>query len=574
MTVSAGRYFSTCGFFLIQSFWRRVLGGLARIQRSYMNASPDDLTDSELATLNTLHTVADTFEAIQFAAPESLIILDLDETLFLRNSTEEYLNSIYPRSAGAAFLLGIKALKPWRWFPARLRPREISRDWCLVVAATLFFPWTLLVWRWRAKRLARTYWNQTLLHAVSINPNAQVAIATLGFAPIVKPLLKSLPIALAQIDCNVICCRFWQGAADRAKGKLAMLREALGEAAVARAVVVTDSSQDEPLLAAAGTPCFVQWPEAAYIPAMSDVYLPLFYSERVKNPNKSHFVKRILMGHWAFLAIALSALAPHPVLNAFSLLLLTLSYWCIYEIGYQENDVIGEQYEKKPILSETYSRYKSQLNLNTAAPWLWAMGIALLGIFLLEVSKLDAPLRVAFMQFAQTRLLTDAAIWLIFLGVVRFTFGLYNRFNEEGRIWIYPVLQTQKLFGFTLLAGTSLVGAVLLISLAMSRWMHYCIYRCGGDRWRFPINLSCLVLFVMTVGAAAIGNPTPAAMLTWQAAMAIGYCLLRAIKDWKRVNGRTRLLTAPSVEGTDPQTSDAAIESANRNIEIVSRDPS
>jgi len=474
-------------------------------------------------------------EAIQTAGMNNPIIVDFDETLFLRNSTEAYLDSVYPRTAGAFFLMGLKALKPWKLLPARLRDDKVSKYWFLVVAVTLLFPWTLLVWRSRAKSLAEKQWNQPLVAALNANPNAQIVVATLGFDLILKPLLKHLPITLsASIENNVVACRFWQGAIDRAKGKCEMVTEALGAAAVAKAVAVTDAEHDAPLLAKVETPCLVVWPDAEYIPAMSDIYIPLFYSEKVKNPNKAHFLKHVLLGHWAFLAIALSTLSPHPVWNATSLLMLVVSYWCVYEIGYQENDLVGEKYEKKPILSKNYDVYKSRLNLNTPAPWYWATAIALPALLLLEMSKLSSSsAQAAFATVTQQGsqlLMLDMAIWIGFLVAVRLTFWLYNQFNEEARIWIYPFLQVQKLFGFTLLLGTGSVGVMLLLSLCVSRWLHYAIYRCGGDRWRFPLNLSCLLMFVMLLSSVAISSPTPEAFISWQAAIALGYCMLRAAK--------------------------------------------
>ena len=54
-----------------------------------------------------------------------------------------------------------------------------------------------------------------------------------------------------------------------------MVAEVVGEAALAEAIVVTDSLTDAPLLAAVKTPCLVQWPEAQYVPAMEDFYAPL-----------------------------------------------------------------------------------------------------------------------------------------------------------------------------------------------------------------------------------------------------------------------------------------------------------
>ncbi len=230
---------------------------------------------SEKTSLKPISLPIQAVEAVQ-SATDSLIILDFDETLFLRNSTEAYLDTIYPRPLGAVCLLAVKFMRPWRWLPVHLRENVISRDWCLVLVATLLFPWTLLVWQFKAKRLAQAYWNQPLVEAIARNPNARVVIATLGFDWIVNPLLKHLPAEIAlKVEQEAIVCRFWQGAADRAKGKLRMVTEAVGETSLAKAIVVTDSSTDAPLLAVVKTPCLVQWPEAKYIPAMEGFDAPL-----------------------------------------------------------------------------------------------------------------------------------------------------------------------------------------------------------------------------------------------------------------------------------------------------------
>ena len=224
---------------------------------------------------------------------------------------------------------------------------------------------------------------------------------------------------------------------------------------------------------------------------------------------------------------------------------LVVSYWCIYEIGYQENDLIGEKYEKKPILSENYLRYKKRLNLSSPSPWYWAMAIALPALLMIEVAKLPVPLSVAFTQVSQRApqlLMYDMALWLAFLVAVRLAFWIYNQFNTEARIWIYPFLQVQKLFGFTLLVGINPVGTILLLSLCISRWLHYAIYRCGGDRWRFPLNFSCLLFFLMMFFGQMISSETPAEMISLQAAVALGYCTIRSIKPIKELKLRINLV--------------------------------
>ena len=202
---------------------------------------------------------------------KNIIVIDFDETLFLRNSTEAYLDTIQPRPLGAILLFALKLVRPWRWLPAHLRADDLSKDWIFVLSATLLFPWTPIVWKYKAKKLAQTYWNQPLIEAIARNPEARVIVATLGFSWIVNPLLKHLPEEVKpKVEVPSIACGLFSGASNRATGKLEMVRETVGDASLSKAIVVTDSATDMPLLCAVETPCLVQWPEAKYIPAMAE----------------------------------------------------------------------------------------------------------------------------------------------------------------------------------------------------------------------------------------------------------------------------------------------------------------
>ncbi len=132
---------------------------------------------------------------------------------------------------------------------------EVSRDWMRVFVATLLFPWTIILWQRRAKQLAKAYGNTILIQALTKNRNSRIIIATLGFSWIVRPLCKHLPISFN----SVIACRFWQGAGDRQRGKDFLVKASLGMNEVARAIAITDSNDDNQLLASVATPCFVIW---------------------------------------------------------------------------------------------------------------------------------------------------------------------------------------------------------------------------------------------------------------------------------------------------------------------------
>jgi len=244
----------------------------------------DDSVDSQALLKSTDETIA----AVKAAAGDSLLIVDLDETLFLRNSSQAYLDCIYPRVLGLVLLLAIKAVKPWRLLPAPFNQNGVVRDWFLIVAATILFPWTWFVWRSRAKALASTYCNMKVAKVID-ESKADFVIATRGFSWVVNPLIRHLPMSSIQNKSyEVIACRFWLGVLDRAKSKLEMVQTKFGEDAVATSTVVTDSAVDQQLLGASAVPCLAVWPEAAFTPALSDVSLPfLRYVKGLRSDERS-----------------------------------------------------------------------------------------------------------------------------------------------------------------------------------------------------------------------------------------------------------------------------------------------
>ena len=217
---------------------------------------------------NRINFIDPTFaiKSIKRATEDTTVILDFDETLLLRNSTAEYLDSLRPRWLGFIILKLIGIIKPWSWLPKPYRGSRI-RDWFLVTAATILLPWTLFFWQKKAKTLAKNYGNQELIKAIASKPNSSIIVASLGFSFIINPILNHLNIKYDK----AISCRFWQGAKDRGKGKLLMVREVLPEATIKSSIVITDSYDDLPLLEVAAKPCLTMWPSAKYTPPLQDI---------------------------------------------------------------------------------------------------------------------------------------------------------------------------------------------------------------------------------------------------------------------------------------------------------------
>ncbi|WP_319418775.1 haloacid dehalogenase-like hydrolase [Pleurocapsa sp. FMAR1] len=205
---------------------------------------------------------------IKNAAQNTPIILDFDETLLLRNSTAEYINSLRPRLIGFILVSILKVFRPWLWLPQPFRGDKI-RDWFLVVIPTILLPWTLFLWQKKAQKLAQNQGNLELIEAVKQNCDSPIIIASLGFNFVINPILKHLSIRYDRL----VGCRFWQGASDRHQGKLLMMRSVLSESQIHSAIVVTDSEDDIPLLQVVAHPCLLVWSSAKYIDPFSDFWL-------------------------------------------------------------------------------------------------------------------------------------------------------------------------------------------------------------------------------------------------------------------------------------------------------------
>jgi phosphoserine phosphatase len=467
-------------------------------------------------------SVEQTLDTLNNVTSNTPIIVDFDETLLNRNSTEEYLNSLQPRAIAVVLLLLLEKLKPWCWLPG-LRKRPEARDWFRVVIATILFPWTLLLWPGRARLVASEQSNLALIAALREKPREQIIVATQGFVPIVKPILEAMPV---KVD-RLVACRLWWGLSDRLKGKLTLLQQFLTSDTIHQSVTITDSMDDAALLSVVAHPCLVQWPQARYESALADGYLPFLYLEKAKRPGERYFARVVLYEDWLTLILATSWVSQQPLLHALSMLFLMLSFWCIYEIGYVENDRIAEKYEAKPKLSTTYQRYINRFD--PWSPWIWAIFFAIPGLILLgAIDTFSYPDNLSLFPINTLQLGIHASLWLALLVTVRWTYRIYNLIDVDSRVWLYPVLQCYKGFGFLLVSATNLVGVMLFTSYVVGRWVPYLIYRRGGDRKQFPEQLLRCTLFVLFLSAVLLGTGEISTIGHWQTVVILAWVMFRA----------------------------------------------
>jgi len=448
------------------------------------------------------------------------VIVDFDETLFLRNSTEEYLNSLRPRAIAVILLFLLDRLQPWSWLPG-LRQKREARNWFRVVVTTAVLPWTMFFWPKVARRLAQEQSNLELIAALNHKTRHQLIVATNGFSMIVRPLLEAMPMNRSRL---LACRLWWGGLGDQLNGKLARVQQWLRPEMLRQAVVITESVEDAPLLDAVHYPCLVTWPDAQFLPALSNTYIPFVYLEKGKHPGERFFARVVLYESWTMLVIGISLIDAHPFTHSLALFFLLLSFWCIYEVGYIENDLAAEKYESNPKLSDSYRKYIKRYD--PWSPWVWSLLFAIPGLFVLTV--LEAPQLPDLLHFFQgfdlVQFVSKSGVWIGLLIVLRLTYHVYNLVSVESRIWIYPVLQLYKKLGFALLCSVSLGGVMFFASYILARSAPYVIYRRGGNRKNFPEQMVWLVLFVLLLGAVGISRSEPLPVVfNWQTALMLGW---------------------------------------------------
>lgn len=437
------------------------------------------------------------------------VLVDLDETLYLRNSTEDFLDCAAPGWLALLVLRVLDVLKPWRWTGG-----ELTRDAWRVGLVGLLLPWTALRWRRRVQAHAERHSNRSLMSALLAREQAPI-IVTSGFCHIVLPLISAMGLA----GVRVVAAR---GLRDRRVGKLVLCEEALGPEVIAGSLVITDSPTDMPLLQRCGVPVLTRWPQARFRPALRSVYLPGQYLTQVKRPGERYIVRGILQEDFAFWLLTSIGFATLPLLHVLGLLCLLLSFWAIYERGYVDNDEVAARYEAKPKLSDAFR--SSPVATPRWQPWIWAAVFGAAGILLIHGAE-KAPML----------LLQDALLWAAVLVGTYNWFLLYNRHDKTTRVWLFPGLHFARSASFALMVEIGPVGAVALAAHVIARWMPYYLYRHADNGWP-DTSLALARLLFFTIGILLLAMAQgPELLLTAPAIALIGWNLYRARQDLQEV---------------------------------------
>ena len=128
------------------------------------------------ADFGTPHDVAPELAIAAILAHDGPILLDLDETLYLGNSTEDFLDTARPGLLALLLMRMLDVVKPWRWTGG-----EATRDVWRVRLVSAFLPGTERFWKRRVGDLAARFANVPLRTALKARGRPLI-VATDGFA--------------------------------------------------------------------------------------------------------------------------------------------------------------------------------------------------------------------------------------------------------------------------------------------------------------------------------------------------------------------------------------------------------
>jgi len=459
------------------------------------------------------------------------IIVDFDETLWLRNSTEEFLANISPSIWVALWLQLLGMVRPWRLIAPN--NQDHVRDWIRICVILVVAPWSIWQWRRAAKQQASTFLNQPLYNALA-SSGQPVFVASYGFSFVIEPMLSSLKIPWPLIVASTVKT----APALRKQGKGKAVASELGLPAIQRGMAITDSDLDMDLLQMTRISALICWPQAKYQQAGLKPMLPFVYLKKVKRPTESYFTRAILGHDYLLLLLVFSAYSGTPWLSAATLFLFLLSYFTAYEIGYFENDRLGLQNESDPTVSDTFHKLAS--NFVPMVAWGFAGLIAIPAAYMATMVDQFHP------AFLGGSTVNAGEVWLLFMGLlvaVRLVFAYFNRIPEKGRILPMLGLQLARSAGYLLIFSTSIAGILFCVSQALSKWIPYVVYRFGGSRKLVPnhlINLLTLASLLVLLSASDEASNLWSTEHTW---ILLGYSALRAGIEMQKFGGFLRLTT-------------------------------
>lgn len=268
------------------------------------------------------------------------------------------------------------------------------------------------------------------------------------------------------------------------------------------------------------------------------MYLPFAYASTVKHPDQRFVWRSVVQEDGMFWLLATVFVSPQPLWHVPALALFLVSFWCIYELGYIENDYAAANFEGElGRVPEAYTGQQPQ----TVWAWTWAVGLGAAGAGLLSAGGVLASGLIPW--------LVQVLIWLAVLITTRAIFALYNRITPVSRSLLYPLLQVCRNFSVLAFAASNVVGVMILVAHTLARTFPYFLYRLAGDaygrrrkQWpSVPVFLNRLLLFGLLIVGVAIGRGHPSILLQMQTWAILLWCMYRGRKELAEALHRIKL---------------------------------
>lgn len=464
-----------------------------------------------------------------------ILILDFDHTLFLSNSTEEYLNSAKPKTLVALILALLDWFKVWNFFPGENK-RTVYRNAIHVICISILFPWSYFIYIGRVSTLVEEYLNSDIVKILTSKKWKQVIIASNGFDFIIQPLLTHMNI---QVDFILSSKILPTQTGIRATGKQVYLEKILTFDELQKSTCISDNLEDKGLKNIVSEFIFYENPKAKPLSAGQDIYIPFAYTHKSKRGNTNHLLNVVLLEDYPFVLLAHSFSNPISIQLFISILLLLISFWCIYEACYFENDLFELRHESKHNNSHKIEYIENtQYSPFEFYAWIWAALLGFSGLLVLAFKPNEAHSLFSY------ELLLEFITWIGFLIVLRLIFRAYTYSSSLYRVAISPSLQIARLVGPSLFLSINFCGAFFIIARALSRWFSYSIYRAGGDRKAISQPLIRHLIFVILIATIAIVEKDIRVLISLQFISTLCFSVVR---------GHLRSFIAkfsPQVEGT------------------------
>lgn len=453
---------------------------------------------------------------------ETLFFVDFDHTLLRSNSTQEFLRVARPFALIWPLVQMVGVLM--KLFRVAPKTRFVWEDAIKVRLLRLLNPWAMASFKKIAPDIATAQLNTNVVERLQNVPESRIVIVSFGFKPVIEALLAQTRFAA----CSIIAPSFNSATSARQQGKVQMLADH-GIEITRDSVLLTDNLEDDADLAERTGSVVPIDPDLATV-TYRQPYLPFFYTAKIKR-TPGFLIKQVFLEELPIVLLAFGLIVPALAISTWlSLTFLFLAMILTYELGYAENDRVGEQTEDQPKLSQNYFRQKAYKLLPHA--WVYAAILTIIGIVVLGPSGQQSALDRIGLETGGNigvNVAILSALWMMVLGVARFIFFCFNQAALLWRVYIYAPLHIVKYIGFVVLFPISAAGLIFIFAHIVRTWSLYAVRRAGGDV-DYLLSQAVRLLFLM-FGFGVLAFIDPSLLLTWQSLLIAAFCAIRAVPE-------------------------------------------